>query len=191
MYDGGLFRRVDRIRFALREFDFVSTHPDHFLHVTLLPVGFVVDEPSEPDEVTATQLSAMAAVGGRALGAERAIPLDLANVNSFPAAPFIEIRNADEVVRLRNLLEGVSRDEGLLDRESPRENLHEQEFVPHLSVAYYTAAAPNAKLIETIEWFRGRPIGRVSIKSVQLATIETAVPYPPLVPIVDVPLMGN
>src|SRR3712207_156949 len=44
--------RLEPLREALRPFPFVSLHPDHFMHVTLVLLGFLVDRPEEEDEVS-------------------------------------------------------------------------------------------------------------------------------------------
>ena len=48
--------RLEPIRDALRPFPFVSLHPDRFLHVTLLLLGFVVPEPGSEKEVSRERL---------------------------------------------------------------------------------------------------------------------------------------
>ena len=47
---------LEPLREALRPFPFVSLHPDHFLHVTLLLLGFLVEEPKKDSEVSRGRL---------------------------------------------------------------------------------------------------------------------------------------
>src|ERR687895_2672094 len=51
--DASWFReRLEPLRDALRPFPFVSLHPDHFLHITVLSLGFLVEEPEREDEIS-------------------------------------------------------------------------------------------------------------------------------------------
>ncbi|CAN5723549.1 hypothetical protein BH24ACI3_BH24ACI3_16190 [soil metagenome] len=190
--DGGLFRRVDRIRVALQHYPFVTTHPDHFLHVTLLPVGFVVEHPSASDEISIADLDRIAAAGEAAIRGIPAFDLDLASVNSFSVAPFIEIqKNESILVDLHERL-GRAIESAVIFPDSDLESDgRESEFVPHVSLAYYTKEAKNAPLVETIKWFRGRPIGKIVIRSIHLATVDTSKAYPPIVTVREFPLLNS
>src|SRR3569833_2173647 len=48
--------RLEPLREALQPFPFVSLHPDHFMHITLVFLGFLVEEPDEEDEVSRARL---------------------------------------------------------------------------------------------------------------------------------------
>src|SRR5215211_4338565 len=48
--------RLEPLREALRPFPFVSLHPDRFMHITLVLLGFVVDEPGNEGEVSRERL---------------------------------------------------------------------------------------------------------------------------------------
>src|SRR5919107_4397906 len=48
--------RLEPMREALRPFSFVSLHPDHFMHITLILLGFLVDEPEDADEISRGRL---------------------------------------------------------------------------------------------------------------------------------------
>ena len=48
--------RLEPLREALRPFPFVSLHPDHFIHITLVLLGFLVDEPREEYEISRKRL---------------------------------------------------------------------------------------------------------------------------------------
>jgi RNA 2',3'-cyclic 3'-phosphodiesterase len=189
--DGSLFRRVDRIRVALQHYPFVSTHPDHFLHVTLLPVGFVVDQPVASDEISFADLDRIATAGESVVAEIQPFDVELASVNSFSVAPFIEIHSGSATLLdlHQRLARAVERTVIFPDTD-PGGDGHENEFVPHVSLAYYTKEASNTQLVETIKWFRGRPIGRIAIRSIHLATIDTSQAYPPIVTVRDFPLVS-
>src|SRR5215218_2778885 len=64
-----LQRRLAPLRDALRPFPFVSLHPDHFMHITLLLLGFLVEEPDEESEVSRERLGEIEDSARRALSA--------------------------------------------------------------------------------------------------------------------------
>src|SRR5215204_5134968 len=51
--------RFEPLREALRPFPFVSLHPDDFMHVTLILLGFLVEESEEDNEVSRERLRAI------------------------------------------------------------------------------------------------------------------------------------
>src|SRR5215207_1909961 len=82
--------RLEPLREALRPFPFVSLHPDHFMHVTLVLVGFLVDDPKEEDEVSRERLQEIEERTRIALCDVPTFTVRFANLNAFPGAAFIE-----------------------------------------------------------------------------------------------------
>src|SRR5919206_4139438 len=77
-------RRLEPLREALRPFPFVSLHPDHFMHITLVLLGFLVDEPTEEEEVSRERLEELVASARIALSSFPALTVGIANLNAFP-----------------------------------------------------------------------------------------------------------
>jgi 2'-5' RNA ligase len=96
-----LRERLEPSRDALRPFPFVSLHPDHFMHITLLLLGFLVEEPEEEDEVSRERLEEIAGSARRALADFPAFTIRLANLNAFPGAAFIEVHDGGMIDWLR------------------------------------------------------------------------------------------
>src|SRR5918997_1507380 len=78
--------RLEPLREALRPFPFISLHPDHFLHITLLLLGFLVEEPENEGEVSRERLGEIEASASLALSAFPAFSVRLADLNAFPGA---------------------------------------------------------------------------------------------------------
>ncbi|MBA2535349.1 MAG: 2'-5' RNA ligase family protein, partial [Rubrobacter sp.] len=118
--------RLEPLREALRPFPFVSLHPDHFMHITLILLGFLVDEPGKENEISRERLREFEERARAALSDFPAFPVSLANLNAFPGAAFIEAHDGGMLDRLRSSL-SVSC--GLKTPHGP----------PHLTIAYFQA----------------------------------------------------
>src|SRR5918998_5980867 len=51
-----LRERLEPLRSAVRPMPFVSLHPDHFMHITLFLLGFLVPEPEDKSEISPGRL---------------------------------------------------------------------------------------------------------------------------------------
>ncbi|MBA2376871.1 MAG: 2'-5' RNA ligase family protein [Actinomycetota bacterium] len=161
--------RLEPLRDALRPFPFVSLHPDHFMHITLAPIGFPVDEPSEEDEISWSELDEVEENARDALSGMSPFPLTLANLNAFPAAAFVEVHSEDG--SLGELCDKLRRIPGLGKTSS----------LPHLTLAYFHALegseAPDA-LVSAIEKHRDWPVAEIEAKEVKVSLLELDSEYP-------------
>ena len=96
--------RLEPLRDALRPFPFVSLHPDRFMHVTLLLLGFLADEPKKKGEVSRERLAEIESGAREVLADFPAATARLANLNAFPGAAFIEVHDGGVLERLRGAL---------------------------------------------------------------------------------------
>src|SRR3712207_997497 len=117
---------LEPLRDALRPFPFVSLHPDRFLHVTLLLLGFVVSEPGSDKEVSRERLREVETRARQSLRGFPAFPVELANLNAFPGAVFVEAYDGGMLRRLRDAICGEC---GIFSPPGP----------PHLTIAYVHA----------------------------------------------------
>src|ERR671916_1833289 len=153
--------RLDPLREALRPFPFVSLHPDHFMHITLVLLGFLVDEPEDGNEISRERLRE---IEGRARGALSDFPafaVGLANLNAFPGAAFVEAHDGGVLDELRTAL---SMGCGLKKPSGP----------PHLTLAYFQA--PNGteapeELVSAIARYRDWPIGEITVDNVEMTLL--------------------
>ncbi len=170
--------RLEPLRDALRPFPFVSLHPDHFMHITLLLLGFLVEEPKEEDEVSRERLKEIEGSARRALADFPAGEVRLANLNAFPGAVFVEVHN-----------EGVL--EGLRDILCASCGLKRPSGPPHLTLAYFHAPegtpAPE-ELVSTIARYRDWPGGDLAVESVEMTILDLRLDYPEPETLAEIPL---
>jgi 2'-5' RNA ligase len=159
--------RLEPLREALRPFPFVSLHPDYFMHITLVLLGFLVDEPGE-GEVSRERLQRIEKCARVALSNIPAFTVRLANLNAFPGAAFIEAHDGGRLDRLRDAL-------------CTSCDLKKPPGPPHLTVAYFQApdgtVAPE-DLIATIARFRDWPVGEITVDSVEMTLLNLRKDYP-------------
>ena len=157
--------RLDPLRDALRPFPFVSLHPDHFMHITLLLLGFLVPEPRSDDEVSRERLGELEAKARGALRGFPAFRVRLANLNAFPGAVFVEAH--DDGGMLERLRDAICEGCGISGPSGP----------PHLTIAYVHTPdgtpAPE-EFVETVGRYRDWPVGEIAVEAVELSLINLA-----------------
>ena len=170
--------RLEPLREALRPFPFVSLHPDHFMHVTLVFLGFLVDQPEEEVEVAHERLQEIEEHARIALADVPAFTVRFANLNAFPGAAFIEAHDGGALDRLQDAL---CKHCGLKKPQGP----------PHLTLAYFQAPdrteAPE-ELISTIARYRDWPIGEILVENVKMTLLHLSLEYPEPETLARIPL---
>jgi RNA 2',3'-cyclic 3'-phosphodiesterase len=170
--------RLEPLRNALRPFPFVSLHPDHFVHITLLLLGFLVDEPKQEGEVSRERLGEIEASARRALSGFPAFKIRLANLNAFPGAAFVEVHDDGALEGLREVL---CESCGLEKPAGP----------PHLTLAYFQT--PNGtpapeELISAIARYRDWDVGQLAVESVEMTVLDLRFDYPEPEILAEIPL---
>ncbi|HEV8224390.1 MAG TPA: 2'-5' RNA ligase family protein [Rubrobacteraceae bacterium] len=160
--------RLEPLRDALRPFPFVSLHPDHFLHITVLFAGFVVEKPERENEVSWVRLEEIEASARHNLSDFPAFTVGLANLNAFPGAAFVEVHEGEMLESLRRALCEAC---GLEKPSGP----------PHLTLAYFHAPdgtpAPE-DLIRAIARYRDWPVGELAVEYVDITVLDLRIEYP-------------
>ena len=160
--------RLEPLRDALRPFPFVSLHPDHFLHITVLFMGFVVEKPERENEVSWVRLEEIEASARHNLSDFPAFTVRLANLNAFPGAAFVEVHEGEMLDSLRRALCEAC---GLEKPSGP----------PHLTLAYFHAPdgtpAPE-DLIRAIARYRDWPVGELAVEYVEITVLDLRIEYP-------------
>jgi 2'-5' RNA ligase len=172
---------LEPLREVLRPFPFVSLHPDHFLHVTLLFLGFLVEEPRKGNEVSRGSLREIEGRARRVLAGFPAFTVRLANLNAFPAAAFVEVHEGEMLDGLRAALcDGC----GLKKPSGP----------PHLTLAYFHApdgAPAPEELVSAVARYRDWPVGELEVERVELTTLDLRLEYPAPEVMAEIPLMKH
>jgi 2'-5' RNA ligase len=160
--------RLEPLRDALRPFPFVSLHPDHFLHITLLFLGFLVEEPERGKEISLKMLEEIESSARRTLSAFPAFTVRLANLNAFPGAAFVEVHDGEMLDGMREALCEAC---GLKKPSGP----------PHATLAYFHAPdgtpAPE-EIISTLARYREWPVGEVAVEYVEMTLLDLRLEYP-------------
>jgi 2'-5' RNA ligase len=149
------------------------------MHVTLLPLGFLVPEPRAGNELARERLQELEAGAREALRGFPAFEVDLANLNVFPGAAFIEARDGGMLEKLRD---AVCRQCGL---EKPSGPLH-------LTLAYLQAAdnapAPD-EFVAAVERYRSWTVGTFFVDRVEITLLDlNSSRYPELETFARLPL---
>lgn len=171
---------LDEVRAALAAHPHVRVHPDGFLHITLQELGFVCDAPSRPDEISPGRLEEFALAAVNPVAERPPFDLTLGGVNSFQDAAFLDVHDGDACARLhRRLFElaGVQR--------APR-----FAYLPHVTIAHYTADAPIGRLVADLTPLRDTPFGHIRVTEIEIVTLRLDDPYPPLTSYAVIPLRG-
>lgn len=176
-----LHDRIEPLREALKTQPFVSLHPDHFMHITLLMLGFLVPEPVSENEVSHKRLREIENESREALESFPAFSIELANLNAFPGAAFIEVYDGGKLDELRD---AVCKNCGLKSAGG----------LSHLTLAYFQAPdntpVPEG-LISTISRFREWPVGEVLVDGVDLTLLDLNQDYPEPERLARMPLAGD
>jgi RNA 2',3'-cyclic 3'-phosphodiesterase len=173
-----LRERLEPLRDALRPFPFVSLHPDHFMHITLLLLGFVVEEPEAEDELSLEMLEEIARRARGGLTDFPAFNIRLANLNAFPGAAFVEVYDGGMIDALRDAL---GKSFGLKKPSGP----------PHLTFAYFHApdgTPVSEELVSVLARYRNWPVGELEVESVEMTLLDLRYDYPEPEMLAEIPL---
>ena len=170
--------RLEPLRDTLHPFPFVSLHPDHFMHITLLLLGFPVEKAERENEVSRERLRGIEAGARQALSGLRAFTVRLANLNAFSGAAFVEVHDGGMLDGLRAALCEWC---GLKKPSGP----------PHLTLAYFhapdNAPAPEA-LISAVARYRDWPVGELAVEAVEMTLLDLSLDYPEPEIVATIPL---
>ena len=173
-----LRERLEPLRDALRPLPFVSLHPDHFMHITLLLLGFLVEEPAGEGEVSRERLEEIEERARHAMSGFPAFSVRLANMSAFAGAAFVEVHDDGMLDRLRDALCWSC---GLEKPSGP----------PHLTLAYFHAPdgtpAPE-ELVNAIARYRDWEVGEVAVESVEMTVLDLSLDYPEPETVAEIPL---
>ena len=169
---------LDSLRQALAAYPQVRIHPDHFLHIALQELGFVCDRPGRPDEITPARLEEFATAAAGRVAETRPFAITLGGANSFQDAAFLDVHDRGRCGRLHTRLFELA----AIPR-APR-----YPYLPHTTVAHYTADVPVDGLPATIARWRDHHFGTFTVTQVEIVTLRLDEPYPPLEPYAVLPL---
>lgn len=158
----------------------VRLHPDHFLHIMLQELGFVVETPRQPDEISATRLEEFAQSIVEPISSTRAWSVTLGGANSFQDAVFLDVRGGGPLTRLH---------ERLFDLAA-LPTVPSYSYLPHCTIAHYDGMTPHAEAQAVLAPWRNEVIGEFPIGEVEIVMLDPQEPYPELTTYAVIPLNG-
>jgi hypothetical protein len=161
---------IERVQLLQREltFSFVDPIPEQNLHVSIQALEL-------PHRVWTGERDRIIAQSSRALAGIVPVTLWIGGANSFTTAAFLEVYDVGKIRELRARLRQALPD---LVVDDPFVRDGKDGWLPHLSVAYYTADRDNLAVIDVLQWHRSLESFDVSTGSVQL--VRMSVPTDPL-----------
>lgn len=175
---GALIDEFANLRLALEAQPMVRIHPDHFLHVPVLELGFVVEHPSRRDEIDLARLDEFIALAENPVRDFPNFLIELGGANAFLDAPFIDIHDGGWLSRIhRRLLDFMV---------VPPDTRY--PYLPHMTVAHFTGDAPVGRLPARLAEWRDTSFGAFMVGSVDVVTMATSEPYPDLDVVHEFPL---
>lgn len=171
---------LDGFRAVLASEPFTRVHPPSFLHIMLQELGFVRDHPEMSDEISPNRLEEFSAGAAAAMAEQAPFRLTLGGANSFQDAAFLDVHDNGRCAKLHQRLHELS-----AARASSR-----FAYVPHVTVAHYTADAPVGNLPAVIAPWRDRLFGTLTVHEIEIVTLRLDEPYPPLESYAIIPLGG-
>lgn len=167
-------------RASLAAYPFTRLHPDRFLHVSLQELGFVCGRPERTDEITPERLEEFATAAAGALADRAPFTISLGGVNSFQDAAFLDVHDDGSCGRLHARLFELA-----AVARAPR-----YAFLPHVTIAHYTAEAPIDGLAADLARWRDVRFVTFPVTAVEVVTLRLDEPYPRLEPYALIPLSG-
>lgn len=169
---------LEDVRDRLQDLSDVRLHPDHFLHIMLQELGFVVSYPSRPDEISFDRLEEFAQSAVEPVSNASPFQITVGPVNAFQDAVFLETGGGGRLSKLHGRLFELA----AVQREP------EFPFLPHCTVAHFTGVSSTDSAVTAISPFRTTPLGTLRVTEVEIVTMNAAEPYPELESYAVIPL---
>lgn len=173
-----LYPQLAGIRDHLQDLSEVRVHPDHFLHIMLQELGFVVPHPSRRDEISADRLEEFAQSAIDPVSSASPFQIELGPVNAFEDAVFLETGGGARLSKLHSRLFELA--------AIPSEP--DFPYLPHCTLAHFTGVSSTAAAVAALTPYRSEPLGVLQVTEVEIVTMDAAEPYPVLESYAVVPL---
>jgi 2'-5' RNA ligase len=131
--DDAVRKHIARTIDAIADIPGVDPYPPTYWHVTIKSVGFVVDNPGRPDEVSPAALDGLAQRAGALIGTVPAFSASAGLPSAFPEVVMLEVSDAGSMrllnERLTSDLPGV-----------PLHDVDTAAYLPHISIARFRSS---------------------------------------------------
>jgi 2'-5' RNA ligase len=136
----------------------------------LQELGFVVEVPRQPDEISTARLEEFAQSVVEPVSSARPWPVTLGGINSFHDAVFLDVRGGAPLLRLHERLFDLA---ALPTRPS-------YSYLPHCTIAHYDGTTPHEEALALLAPWRNELIGQFTVAEVEIVTLDPNEPYPEL-----------
>ena len=172
--------KLTTLRQQLTGLSGVRLHPDHFLHIMLQELGFVVDLPRYPDELSAGRLEEFAQAATGPVSSMSAFSIRLGGANSFQDAVFLDACGSLRLLGLHERLFDLAAIPSAPD----------YPYLPHCTIAHYDGTTPHEEARRLIGPWRNEIIGEFMVAEAEIVTLDTSEPYPELETYAVIPFEG-
>lgn len=166
------------LRGDLSRLDGVRIHPDHFLHVMLQELGFVLDQPRNPDELSSARLEEFAQAAVSAVSRLGPSTIAIGGANSFQDAVFLEVHPSESLHVMHERLFDLA--------AMPQASAY--PYLPHCTIAHYDGSVPVLNALTVLSPWHDAICGEFEITEVEIVTLDPSVPYPDLESYAVIPL---
>ena len=170
--------QLDELRSALQTLAEIRLHPDHFLHIMLQELGFVVEHPSRRDEISAARLEEFAQSTIEPAASTAPFEIQLGPANAFEDAVFLEVGAGARLDKLHSRLFELA--------AIPREP--DYPYLPHCTLAHFTGTSSTSLAVAALDPYRSQPLGTLAVTEIEIVTMAPGEPYPELQSYAVIPL---
>jgi 2'-5' RNA ligase len=175
-----LYPALGLLRGELAKLPGTRLHPDAFLHITLQELGFVVDPPAKPDEISSARLEEFAQAIVESIAASRPIRARLGGASAFRDAVFLEVQDAERLIQMQ---------ERLFDLAAlPHVPMF--PYLPHCTLAHFDGTTPVPAAVSVLRPWHEEIFGEFTISEVEIVLLDPAETYPEMQSFAVIPLEG-
>lgn len=151
---------VEDLQDELADIEGLAMFEREMLHISLHSVGFQVIAKRRPDDVSREDVGRITQRAAAVLRGATPVEIEAGPVNVFPDALILEVRDGGALGALRARLADAAADAfGIADTQ----------YLPHITIAMFAAAAAAPALRERLPALRSRPSTSAAIKRIELA----------------------
>lgn len=153
-------------------------HPDHFLHIMLQELGFVVDPPRRPDEISAARLEEFAQAATEPISGVAPFSIVLGGANSFQDAVFLDVLGGDSLGLIH---------ERLFDLAAVP-HVPAYPYLPHCTIAHYDGSTSPWEAVAVLKPRRFEVFGEFTVTEIEIVTLDPEETYSELRSYAAIPL---
>lgn len=152
---------------ALGRFSFVELYPLEHWYIPIQELGFLVENPAMPDEVSTERLEEFIRHAAIPISDFPAFKVEIGGFNSFLDTPFLDVVDDGWCFRVHHRL----RDFLIMHQHD------EFAYLPHIPLGYYTSKSEMGTLPARMSPWRDRRFGEFTAQTVDLLGISTHDPH--------------